>query len=89
MLQGLTGWHFLIILAVILLIFGAAKLPALAKSMGQSARVFKGEMKAMKEDDAVAAKTDSIATPPAVAQTTSTVAPDAPRSAGGTTDHTP
>lgn len=54
MLQGLTGWHFLIILAVILLLFGAAKLPALAKSVGQSARVFKGEMKAMKDDDAAA-----------------------------------
>jgi len=51
MLNGLTGWHLLIILVVILLLFGAAKLPALAKSMGQSARVFKGEMKAMKEDD--------------------------------------
>ncbi|MDE0545595.1 twin-arginine translocase TatA/TatE family subunit [Microbacterium sp. C7(2022)] len=59
MLQGLTGWHFLIILAVILLLFGAAKLPALAKSMGQSARVFRGEMKAMKEEDASA--TDSTA----------------------------
>lgn len=47
------GWpHLLIILAVILLLFGAAKLPALAKSLGQSARVFKGEMKAMKDDDA-------------------------------------
>ena len=46
------GWpHLLIILAVILLLFGAAKLPALAKSLGQSARVFKGEMKAMKDDD--------------------------------------
>ncbi|MET0734960.1 MAG: twin-arginine translocase TatA/TatE family subunit [Microbacterium sp.] len=52
MWQGLTGWHFLIILAVILLLFGAAKLPALAKSMGQSARVFKGEMKAMKDESA-------------------------------------
>lgn len=51
MFQGLTGWHFLIILAVILLLFGAAKLPALAKSVGQSARVFKGEMKAMKDED--------------------------------------
>ncbi|WP_040164457.1 twin-arginine translocase TatA/TatE family subunit [Microbacterium gorillae] len=50
------GWpHLLLILAVILLVFGAAKLPALAKSMGQSARVFKGEMKAMKADDAAAA----------------------------------
>ena len=48
---NLQGWHLLVVLAVILLLFGAAKLPALAKSMGQSARVFKGEMKAMKEED--------------------------------------
>jgi sec-independent protein translocase protein TatA len=54
MLQGLTGWHFLVILLVILLLFGAAKLPALAKSLGQSARVFKGEIKEMKKDDEVA-----------------------------------
>lgn len=53
--MGPHGWQWLLILAVILLLFGAAKLPALAKSLGQSARVFKGEMKAMKEDDAPAA----------------------------------
>ncbi|GAA1931468.1 hypothetical protein GCM10009775_24480 [Microbacterium aoyamense] len=52
---NLTGWHLLIVLAVILLLFGAAKLPALAKSMGQSARVFKGEMKAMKDENVPAA----------------------------------
>lgn len=51
MFQGLTGWHLLIVLAVILLLFGAAKLPALAKSVGQSARAFKGEMRAMKEEE--------------------------------------
>ena len=51
MLQNLTGWHFLIILLVILLLFGAAKLPALARSVGQSARVFKSEMQEMKKDD--------------------------------------
>jgi sec-independent protein translocase protein TatA len=56
MFSNLTGWHFLILLAVILLIFGAAKLPALARSMGQSARVFKGEMRALKEDEGVAEK---------------------------------
>ena len=61
--MGAFGWpHLLIILAVILLLFGAAKLPALAKSMGQSARVFKGEMKAMKEDDATAAPASSDTT---------------------------
>lgn len=53
--MGALGWpHLLIILAVIVLLFGAAKLPALAKSLGQSARVFKGEMKAMKDDEAQA-----------------------------------
>lgn len=57
--MGAFGWpHLLIILAVILLLFGAAKLPALAKSLGQSARVFKGEMKAMKSEDAAAEPTD-------------------------------
>lgn len=53
MLHGLTGWHLLIVLAVIVLLFGAAKLPALAQSVGKSARLFKGELKAMKDDDAV------------------------------------
>lgn len=62
MFAGMQGWHLLIVLAVILLLFGAAKLPALAKSMGQSARVFKGEMKAMKEEDATRA--DSTAAEP-------------------------
>ncbi|MBO3662487.1 Sec-independent protein translocase subunit TatA [Microbacterium stercoris] len=48
---NLTGWHLLILLAVILLLFGAARLPALARSLGQSARVFKSEVKQMKAED--------------------------------------
>lgn len=52
MFAGLTGWHLLIILAVILLLFGATKLPALSKSVGQSMRIFKNEVKTMKEEDA-------------------------------------
>lgn len=44
MLQNLTGWHALIILAIVVLIFGAAKLPALAKSVGQSMRILKSEV---------------------------------------------
>jgi len=43
LLQNLTGWHALILLAVVLLFFGASKLPALAKSVGQSARILKSE----------------------------------------------
>jgi len=74
--MGAFGWpHLLIILAVILLLFGAAKLPALAKSVGQSARVFRGEMKAMKDDDRPAAdeaqapKTDAADSAPATHST--------------------
>jgi sec-independent protein translocase protein TatA len=44
MLKNLTGWHALIILAIVLLVFGAAKLPALARSVGQSMRILKDEV---------------------------------------------
>jgi len=87
MLGNLNGWHLIILLVVILLLFGAAKLPALAKSMGQSARVFKGEMKAMKEEDKTAGDTlpaDSASSNAADATTSA-----APSSADGTTDHKP
>ena len=40
----------LIILAVLLL-FGYKKLPDAARSFGRSLRIFKGEMKGMKDDD--------------------------------------
>ncbi|MFP7760347.1 twin-arginine translocase TatA/TatE family subunit [Marisediminicola sp. LYQ134] len=49
--QNLTGVHAIIILAVIILLFGAAKLPALAKSVGQSMKIFKNEIKSGRDDD--------------------------------------
>lgn len=82
MFGNLNGWHLVILLVVILLLFGAAKLPALAKSMGQSARVFKGEMKAMREDDqADAAKKDATADTNGTTGTTSSGA--TPESSAG------
>ena len=44
MFSNLTGWHALIILAVIVLLFGATKLPALAKAVGQSTKILKSEL---------------------------------------------
>ncbi len=84
MLGNLTGWHFLALLAIVLLVFGAAKLPALAKSMGQSARVFKGEMKAMKDENAPATPE---ATTVISSEATAAPAPVSPAStdAGGST----
>ena len=45
MLGNLTGWHLLVVLLVVLLLFGATKLPALAKSVGQSMKIFQREIK--------------------------------------------
>lgn len=44
MLRNLTGWHAIIVLAVILLVFGASKLPALARGVGQSVRILRAEV---------------------------------------------
>jgi sec-independent protein translocase protein TatA len=39
------GAHWWVILIIVVLLFGAPKLPALARSMGQSMRIFKNEIK--------------------------------------------
>lgn len=51
MLANLTGWHMVIVLAIVLLLFGAPKLPGLARSVGQSMRIFKSEVKTLHDDD--------------------------------------
>lgn len=42
---NLGGWTGLIVLVLIILLFGAPKLPALAKSLGQSLKIFKSEVR--------------------------------------------
>ena len=44
--------EIILILVVIVLLFGAKKLPDMARSLGKSARILKSEAKAMKSDDA-------------------------------------
>jgi len=43
--------HILILLIVILVLFGAKRLPDSARSLGRSLRIFKSEMKEMTTDD--------------------------------------
>ena len=45
--------HILILLIVVILLFGAKRLPDSARSLGRSLRIFKSEMKEMKADDSV------------------------------------
>lgn len=51
--------HLIIILVIILLLFGAPKLPGLARSVGQSMKIFRNEIKDPKKDDATAEAADA------------------------------
>ena len=42
--------EIVILLVVVLVLFGAKRLPDSARSLGKSMRIFKSEMKEMKED---------------------------------------
>ncbi|SFN58090.1 twin-arginine translocase TatA/TatE family subunit [Mycetocola miduiensis] len=48
--NAFSGWHLLVIVFLVLLLFGAPKLPALAKSVGQSMKIFKSEIKSDKSE---------------------------------------
>ena len=57
LLAGLGPTELLIIVGVIVLLFGAKKLPDLARGSGQALRIFKAETKALNGDDKGADKT--------------------------------
>ncbi len=52
---------WVIILVVVLLLFGATRLPALAKSLGQSMKVFRKELKSDDTDTAATTESDQPA----------------------------
>jgi sec-independent protein translocase protein TatA len=74
-MPNLGGWEFVILIGVLVLLFGAKRLPDMARSIGQSARVFKGEMKGMKGDDKPA---DKPAEPTAATAPPAQLPPPAP-----------
>jgi sec-independent protein translocase protein TatA len=43
-------WHVVVLVIVIVLLFGANRLPDLAKALGQSLKIFKNEIKDLTED---------------------------------------
>jgi sec-independent protein translocase protein TatA len=48
---GLGTTELLILLAVVILLFGASKLPELARGSGRALRIFKTETKGLLDDD--------------------------------------
>ncbi len=47
---ALSPWHWAILAIVIVLLFGAKRLPDAARSLGKSLRIFKAEVKELQSD---------------------------------------
>ncbi len=64
------GAEWLVILAIVVLVFGAAKLPDLARGTGQALRIFKNETKGLKDDDDEQPKAEDDAARPSCRRST-------------------
>ncbi|BBX37803.1 twin arginine translocase protein A [Mycolicibacterium mageritense DSM 44476 = CIP 104973] len=60
---GLQPWHWIIVIAVFVLLFGAKKLPDAARSLGKSMRIFKSEIKEMQSESQSASQPETPAKP--------------------------
>ncbi|MCL1871847.1 MAG: twin-arginine translocase TatA/TatE family subunit [Promicromonosporaceae bacterium] len=69
------GWHLILLLVIVFLLFGASRLPAAAKSMGEALKIFKKEMKDI-SDDGKTEDTAAPATPEPPATSATTPAAD-------------
>lgn len=65
MLSNLSGPTLLVILFIVLLLFGAPKLPALARSLGQSMKILKKEVTTEAPQDEAQANAAPASTAPA------------------------
>ena len=92
MLRGLfEGWHLVLVLLVVLLVFGANRLPGAARNLAQALKIFKRELESGNDPPAAPPAT----TPPPAPGTSTTpttgeagttpppAGPDAPPPAGG------
>lgn len=67
------GWELIVIVLVVVLLFGARKLPELARGTGQALRIFKAETKGLSdESDASEEKRDEL---PSAEDTSQTAEP--------------
>lgn len=50
MFRDLGAPEIILILVVVVLVFGASRLPGVAKALGQSLKIFRNEVKGLSED---------------------------------------
>ena len=48
---ALKPWHIIVLVVVLILLFGAKRLPDAARSLGRSLRIIKAETKGLVDDD--------------------------------------
>lgn len=72
-----TGWELILLLGVLVLLFGATKLPTAARSIGQSLRIFKAETRGMRGDDDTRPADQAPQAPPAPPQSLPSSEPQA------------
>jgi sec-independent protein translocase protein TatA len=48
---ALRGWHIIVLVGVIVLLFGAKRLPDAARALGRSLRIIKAETRGLADDD--------------------------------------
>jgi sec-independent protein translocase protein TatA len=63
LLGGLGTTELILILLVVVLLFGASKLPELARGSGRALRIFKAETKGLMDDDDAGDQAAPAATP--------------------------
>lgn len=73
----LAPWHWIIIAILLVVLFGSAKLPGAARSIGRSMRIFKAEVKGLHDDDDATPSQAAAPGQPAAAQSAATPAPAA------------
>ncbi|RSM58774.1 Sec-independent protein translocase subunit TatA [Amycolatopsis sp. WAC 01376] len=61
-MNALQPWHIIILVLVVVLLFGAKRLPDAARSIGKSMKIFKAETKDMAGDKDKAAETEEVET---------------------------
>jgi sec-independent protein translocase protein TatA len=59
---AIRPWHIAVLVVLLILLFGAKRLPDAARSIGRSMRILKAETRSLSEDDAPQ-RADSPATP--------------------------
>ena len=68
-MPSLGAWEWLIIAAIILLLFGAKRMPDAARGLGRSLRIFKAETKGLSGPESSVAEIDAPGTSAAESST--------------------